>query len=197
MFNRRQSSGVQEVDPSWLAWPTLAEKKQSSPATYGYDGLTSSAIPRIIKKHGQMVMVRYDIIPKGRDAGGIQCWVGSTLVVSFAELPMEAFGAVIRELAAEGLLATARGNFDHSTEHRRLWLRGEPARRPADAPFLPPMEEAAIELADGEAERLDALFNSKAQRKTARRVGTLVSANDRTWLSSALWSVPTTARGCL
>ena len=174
-------------DPSWMAWPTLVEKHQSTVPLYG--GHKGSKIPGIIKRHGHLVMVRFQIEPKGRSAGAIQCWVGATMICLADNLDEESFQSVIESLAADGQPATCRGTLQHLTNFDAFSVFGKPERRPEDAPFLPPEDVVSVDVSDEELQRLDELMHSKAKNKVVRRVGTLVNHSGGTWLSlDGVWT---------
>jgi hypothetical protein len=175
------------TDPSWIAWPTLIEKKVPTVPSYG--GHKHPNVPHIIQKYGHLVMVRFQIEPRGRSAGAIQCWVGSTMVCLATHWDEEPYQAVIESLAGDGFPATCRGVLARHTDFTSFEIFGRPERRPDDAPFLPPVEAVLVDVAQEEAQRLDDLLQSKAKNKTVRRVGTLVNHSGRTWLSlDGVWT---------
>ena len=169
------------TDPSWIAWPTLLEKHQSMVPLYG--GHKGPKVPSIIKEYGNLILVRFQIEPKGRSAGAIQCWVGSTMICLAENMDETAFQAVIESLAADGQPATCRGTLQHLTDFDAFSIFGRPERRPDDAPFLPPEDVVTVDVAVDELQRLDDTMNSKAKTKAVRRVGTLVNHSGATWLS--------------
>jgi hypothetical protein len=167
---------------SWLAWPTLAEKKQSWPAVGTY--YRQSDVAKAIRKHGRLVMVRYAVETQGEYKGeAVRCWVGNYQVGTIEAGMADQYRDIIQTLAARGVNATSRARFDHSTDSPNLWLIGEPKPREPEAPFLPPLTEAFVDVDGDESERLDALFQSKAKSISLRRVGVLADVADRTWLS--------------
>jgi hypothetical protein len=175
------------TEASWIEWPTLLETHQSTVPQYG--GHKGPKVPGIIKKYGHLVMVRFEIEPKGRSAGAIQCWVGSTMVCVGSHLDEGAFQAVIESLAEDGLPATCRGTLEHLTDFDAFAVFGKPERRPENAPFLPPEEVVSVDVPDEELQRLDELLHSKAKSKVVHRVGTLVNHFGGTWLSlDGVWT---------
>jgi hypothetical protein len=174
-------------DPSWMQWPTLLEKHTSTVPLYG--GHKGPKVPGIIKKYGHLVTVRFQVEPKGRSAGAIQCWVGSTMICVADNLDKKAFQAVIGSLAEDGQPATCRGTLEHLDRFDAFSVFGKPERRPEDAPFLPPEEVASVDVPDEELQRLDELLHSKAKTKVVHRVGTLVNHFGGTWLSlDGVWT---------
>jgi hypothetical protein len=177
---RRESTDTSHG--SWLAWPTLAEKKQSWPAVGTY--YRQSDVAEAIRKHGRLVMVRYAVETRGEYKGkAVRCWVGDCQVGTIEKGMEDQYRDIIQTLAAQGVKATSRALFDHSPDSPRLWLIGEPEPRGPEAPFLPPLTEALVDVGGDESERLDALFQSKAKTKSLHRVGVLADVADRTWLS--------------
>jgi len=174
-------------DPSWMAWPTLLEKHQSTVPLYG--GHKGAKVSGIIKKYGHLVTVRFQIEPKGRSAGAIQCWVGSDMICLADNLDEESFQEVIESLAEQGQPATCRGMLQHLNGFDAFAVFGKPERRPEDTPFLPPEEVVSVDVSDEELQRLDELLHSKAKSKVVHRVGTLVNHSGGTWLSlDGVWT---------
>ena len=174
-------------DPSWMQWPTLLEKHTPTVPLYG--GHKGSKIPSIVKKFGNLVTYRFQIEPKGRYAGAIQCWVGSDMLCLADNLDEESFQRVIGSLAVEGQPATCRGTLEHLDRFDALAVFGKPERRLADSAFLPPEKAVSVEVSDDERKRLDEALQSKAKNKVVHRVGTLVNHSGGTWLSlDGLWT---------
>ena len=181
MFKRRRSKGT-PPDDAWLAWPTMAEARQSWPAVGS--NVRADDVKAAIAKWGRLVMVRYQVETHGRYEGrAVRCWVGKFQVGTVEASLEEEFRLFIKSMAADGLPATARARFDRSPSGPRLWMVGAPERRPGNAPFLPPLTETNVEFDQGQSVRLEALFaNTAAERKTLQKVGSLTNADGRTWL---------------
>jgi hypothetical protein len=159
----------------------MAESRQSWPAVGS--NVRANDVNAAIAKWGRLVTVCYEVETQGEHRGrAVGCWVGKYQVGTVESGREDEYRRFIESMAAEGLQATSRARFDRSTTSPRLWMVGEPERRPADAPFLPPLTEADVELHDEEAIHLDGLFQSKGKRRTAQRVGQLTNADGRTWL---------------
>jgi hypothetical protein len=160
----------------------MAEKRQSWPAVgsnFRLDDVESA-----IAKWGRLVMVRYAVETEGDYKGrAVRCWVGGYQVGTVEAALEDEYRRFIETMAADGLAATARARFHRSPTYPRLWMVGEPERRPSGAPFLPPLTEVEVDVDESEVLRLDALFESKAKSQTVQRLGNLENADGRTWLS--------------
>jgi hypothetical protein len=180
MFKRRTSDG--SPDASWLAWPTMAEKRQSWPtvgSNFRVDDVKSA-----IAKWGRLVMVRYEVETEGDYKGrAVRCWAGKYQVGTVEAALEDEYRQFVEAMAAEGLPATSRARFDRSPTYPRLLMVGEPEHRSSGAPFLPPLTEVAVDVDESEALRLDSLFESQAKSQTAKRVSNLENVGGKTWLS--------------
>jgi hypothetical protein len=182
VFKKRRKVGAATNDASWLAWPTMAESRQSWP-TVG-SNFRADDVKSAIAKYGRQVMVRYEVETEGEYRGrAVRCWVGQYQVGTVESAREAEFRGFIERMASGGLPATARARFDRSPTSPRLWMVGKTEPRSSWAPFLPPFTQVTIEMEESVGQHIDELLGSKPKTGKATGLGTLSNVQGRSWLA--------------
>jgi hypothetical protein len=162
---------------SWLAWPTLrcgGGQIKTAGVLHHQD-----ALRRVHAAVGSLAMAELKIETTGQYAGAVRVFVAGESLGSIPHDLAEKFRAVIEELGKSDQPATCRVELEVE-DWLNVWLDARPMRRPDDDPFLPPLSSETVQLYPGQAERLDAAFQSKAKSKRVIGLGRL-SALEGSW----------------
>jgi hypothetical protein len=145
---------------TWLTWPTLRESLGTFPA----DGTSFCRdTRRLLHEYGSLVTAELRLETKGQNAGEVNVFVAGSQVARIPYNAAYTFRGVIDALHRRGLPATCRAELDADQEGHVL-LHTQPEVRSADEPFLPPIDEVAVDIGFRQSQRLDQSLPSTAGR---------------------------------